>query len=206
MTTNRTVTATFDLIPPELSQRTLTVTKTGAGSGTVKGTGITCPDDCTHSDTAGTAVTLTATASAESFFAGWSGGGCSGTNNTCTVTLNNDTTVTATFTRSPDSGKRENDLNGDGKADIVWRDTSTGDVAGWLGNGLALGPTGVIAAGVPAEWVIKGVGDLSGDGKADLVWRNTSTGDVGGWLMNGLTLGPTGVIAGGVALEWEIQP
>jgi len=34
-------------------------------------------------------------------FAGWSGGGCSGTKD-CTVTLNSDTTVTATFTLSPD--------------------------------------------------------------------------------------------------------
>ncbi len=42
-------------------------------------------------------MTLTATATAGSIFAGWSGGGCSGTG-TCTVTMNADAAVTATFT------------------------------------------------------------------------------------------------------------
>lgn len=41
-------------------------------------------------------VTLTAAADAGSIFAGWSGGGCSGTGN-CVVTVNTDTAVTATF-------------------------------------------------------------------------------------------------------------
>ena len=43
---------------------------------------------------------LTATADPGSTFAGWSGGGCSGTA-TCTVTMNSDTAVTATFTANP---------------------------------------------------------------------------------------------------------
>jgi hypothetical protein len=41
-------------------------------------------------------VTLTAQAGLLSAFAGWSGGGCSGTG-TCVVTLNASTAVTATF-------------------------------------------------------------------------------------------------------------
>ena len=97
------------------------------------------------------------------------------------------------------------DLNGDGKTDIVWRNTTTGDVAGWLGNGLTLGQTGVIAAGLDSAWIIKGMGDLDGDGKADIVWRNTTTGDVAGWLGNGLTLGQTGVIATVMDLAWVIE-
>jgi hypothetical protein len=43
-------------------------------------------------------VTLTARADLGSSFGGWSGGGCSGTG-TCVVTLNANTTVTATFTQ-----------------------------------------------------------------------------------------------------------
>ena len=93
------------------------------------------------------------------------------------------------------------DLDGNGKADIVWRNTATGDVGVWLMNGLRLGSTGVIAGAVPAAWVIKGVGDLNGDGKADIVWLNRDDGSVGVWLGDGLTLGQTGVIAGVVALE-----
>jgi len=45
-------------------------------------------------------VTATATATAGSTFAGWSGGGCSGTG-TCTVALNADTSVPASFDANP---------------------------------------------------------------------------------------------------------
>jgi hypothetical protein len=40
---------------------TLTVNKSGTGSGTVTGTGINCGDDCSETYTSGTSVTLTAT-------------------------------------------------------------------------------------------------------------------------------------------------
>jgi hypothetical protein len=88
------------------------------------------------------------------------------------------------------------DLNGDGKADIVWRNTDTRDVAGWLMNGLTIGSTGVLAGAVAAVWGIADIGDLGGDGRADIVWRNMGDGSVGAWLGNGLTLGSTGVLAG----------
>ncbi len=42
-------------------------------------------------------VTLTASAASGSTFAGWTGGGCTGTG-PCTVTMNASTTVSATFT------------------------------------------------------------------------------------------------------------
>lgn len=45
----------------------------------------------------GAVTTLTATPQPGATFAGWTGGGCSGTVPTCTVTMNADTTVTATF-------------------------------------------------------------------------------------------------------------
>jgi hypothetical protein len=78
--------------------RTLTVTRTGSGRGTVTSSpaGISCGNTCSASWTQGTVVTLTATAESGSSFAGWSGGGCSGTG-TCRVTLSTDTAVTARF-------------------------------------------------------------------------------------------------------------
>ncbi len=77
---------------------TLTVNKNGTGSGTVLSSdgGIDCGADCTEAYLAGTVVTLTAIPDAGSTFAGWTGGGCSGTGD-CTVTMNATTTVTATF-------------------------------------------------------------------------------------------------------------
>jgi YVTN family beta-propeller protein len=97
---NTTVTATFDTGP----QATLTVTPAGTGSGTVTSApaGINCGVTCAASFTQGASVTLTAAAAVGSAFAGWSGGGCSGTG-TCTLTLNADTTVTPTFDTIPPS-------------------------------------------------------------------------------------------------------
>jgi hypothetical protein len=77
---------------------TLTVSKTGTGSGTVTSNpaGINCGLDCSETYAYNTAITLTAIPNTGSTFTGWSGGGCSGTG-TCTVTMAAATTVTATF-------------------------------------------------------------------------------------------------------------
>jgi hypothetical protein len=76
--------------------RTLTVSTAGSSTGTVTTTGINCPGTCSHDYPQGTMVALTATPAAGSSFAGWSGGGCSGTGS-CTVTMIADKGVTATF-------------------------------------------------------------------------------------------------------------
>jgi hypothetical protein len=82
-------------------RHTLTVANSGSGSGTVTSTDgqIACTATCSHRYDDGTIVTLNATAASDSTFAGWSGGGCSGTG-PCTVTVNSDLTVTATFTKN----------------------------------------------------------------------------------------------------------
>ncbi len=89
---DQAVTARFE------ADKTLAVAKAGGGTGTVTSSpaGISCGASCTHAYTYGTSVTLTATAAAGSSFAGWSGGACTGTS-TCTVKLDADTSVTATF-------------------------------------------------------------------------------------------------------------
>jgi Tol biopolymer transport system component len=97
----KTVTATFTDANPEL-----TVTKDGSGArkaGTGFGTvtsapaGIDCGGDCSEEYTAGQQVTLTAAPDAGSTFDGFTGGGCSGTGNTCVVTVDAAKTVTAIF-------------------------------------------------------------------------------------------------------------
>ncbi|MBL8626094.1 MAG: InlB B-repeat-containing protein [Myxococcales bacterium] len=93
LTAATSVTATFALV-----QYTLTVARAGTGTGTVTSspTGISCGTDCSQPYNAGTVVTLTATAAAGSYFAGWSGG-CTGTG-TCAVTVTAAQTISATFT------------------------------------------------------------------------------------------------------------
>ena len=84
------VAATFEIY-------TLTVSKSGSGSGTVTSdpVGINCGSDCTENYPAGTVVTLTAAPSLGSSFTGW-GGACSGTG-TCVLTMDDSHSVTATF-------------------------------------------------------------------------------------------------------------
>jgi uncharacterized protein YkwD len=74
------------------------VSLTGSGDGTVTSspTGVACGSDCREPYTAGTRVTLTATASEGSVFRGWSGGGCSGLS-ACTVTMDQARSVDALF-------------------------------------------------------------------------------------------------------------
>jgi hypothetical protein len=74
----------------------LTLTKTGTGTGSVT----TNPSGTTFAS--GTSVTLTATASTGSTFTGWSGG-CSGTSQTCQVTMNANMSVGAAFSSSSSS-------------------------------------------------------------------------------------------------------
>jgi hypothetical protein len=77
---------------------TLTVSKLGAGSGTVTSSpsGINCGDTCTYQFVAGTTVTLTATPDSSSSFNSWSGD-ATGTNTATTVTMISDKTVYAEF-------------------------------------------------------------------------------------------------------------
>ncbi|NTV15095.1 MAG: hypothetical protein HGA96_14385 [Desulfobulbaceae bacterium] len=79
--------------------RLLKVNKIGTGTGSVTSSplGINCGSDCKDGFPLASTVTLTAV-SGPSTFAGWSGGGC-GTSPTCTVIMNNDMSVTATFTQ-----------------------------------------------------------------------------------------------------------
>ena len=64
------------------------------------------------------------------------------------------------------------DFNGDGKADLLWRNDATGETAIWLMNGTAFVSGTVVMAN--AAWRAELAGDLDGDGRADLVWRNAT--------------------------------
>jgi len=78
--------------------RVLSVSVTGSGTVTSSPSGIMCPPDCSEAYLRGTLVILTATPAEGWTFAGW-GGACEGQGNPCSLTMDADKAVTATFTR-----------------------------------------------------------------------------------------------------------
>jgi hypothetical protein len=103
------------------------------------------------------------------------------------------------FLRLP---KTTGDLSADGKSDIIFNNTSTGEIAAWLMNGPSVTSAALLLG--PGAWTTTHSADLNGDGKADLLLRNNSDGTVVAWLMNGLgvTSGTTLLSAGS---GWSIS-
>ncbi len=93
---------TYSRIQESTTKYSLTLTRSGAGSGSVFSSpaGINCGLVCSYPFSLSTSVTLTASSAAGSSFAGWSGAGCSGTS-TCTVTMSAARAVNAAFTLVP---------------------------------------------------------------------------------------------------------
>jgi FG-GAP-like repeat/Peptidase M10 serralysin C terminal len=87
------------------------------------------------------------------------------------------------------------DFNGDGRADILWRNDN-GAVAAWIMNGNALLGGGTI--GQPGNnFHTVGAGDFNGDGRSDVLFLDDS-GAVSYWQMLGLTIQTGTTIATGV--------
>ncbi|HEX7003942.1 MAG TPA: hypothetical protein VF168_07130 [Trueperaceae bacterium] len=93
--------------PDPAGTSTLAITVNGNGSVTGDAGGLACTaaggETCAASVDDGTTVTLTATPDEGETFEGW-GGACEGVEATCTVTVNDDTTVVANFSGAPVGG------------------------------------------------------------------------------------------------------
>ena len=105
------------------------------------------------------------------------------------------------------------DFNGDGKADILWRN-SNGDISIWLMTPTQTNPPqmqvlSATAITVPAVWNEVHTGDFNGDGKSDILWRNTY-GDTSVWLMTPTQTNPPQMQVlsisdlGNVPMSWDI--
>jgi hypothetical protein len=96
------------------------------------------------------------------------------------------------------------DFNGDGKADIFWRNTSTGENYVYLMNGTSIIGEGYVRTVADQNWQVAGVGDFNGDGKADILWRNSSTGENYVYLMNGTTIVGEGYLRTVADQNWRV--
>lgn len=85
----------------------------------------------------------------------------------------------------PGPTRPRTDFDGDGKSDILWRNTSSGANTAWLMNGFTR-TSGALATST-TDWKVVGTGDFNGDGKADILWRNFTDGRNTIWLMNRFT-------------------
>ncbi|MBW4469781.1 MAG: FG-GAP repeat protein [Stenomitos rutilans HA7619-LM2] len=91
------------------------------------------------------------------------------------------------------------------RADLLWRNASSGQNAGWLMNGNSLvGTFNVNSVGDP-NWKLQGSGDFNGDDISDYIWRNSATGENAIWLMNADNTLRSGAFTTGVGdSNWKI--
>jgi FG-GAP repeat. len=91
------------------------------------------------------------------------------------------------------------DFNGDGRSDILWRNTGTGSNIIWESANSET-PRGVSAA--TSAWSVAATADFSGDGRSDVLWRNKSTGENVIWKSASST---TPLAVSGVTnLSWKV--
>ena len=84
------------------------------------------------------------------------------------------------------------DFDGDGKADILWRNSTSGQNYLYAMDGTTIKPgEGYLRTVADPIWQIAAVGDYDGDGKSDLLWRNASTGQNYLYPMDGTTIKPS---------------
>jgi hypothetical protein len=96
------------------------------------------------------------------------------------------------------------DFNGDGKPDILWRNTTNGQNAVWFMNGTTVTGFAVFDNMTDQNWKIVGTGDFNYDNRTDILWRNTANGQNAVWFMNGTTVTGFAVFDSMTDQNWKI--
>jgi hypothetical protein len=83
-----------------------------------------------------------------------------------------------------------NDFNADGRPDILWRHSTSGENVLWYMNGSVLinGTFLTPSALTDTRWGMAGTGDFNLDGRPDILWRHSTSGEIVVWFMNGSVL------------------
>jgi hypothetical protein len=95
------------------------------------------------------------------------------------------------------------DYNGDGKADILWRNADN-RLYYWEMDGSTIVSSSPVATLSSGTWQIVGDGDYTGDGRSDILFRNTGTQQVYLWTMNGATITAAAQIAILQDVNWQV--
>jgi alpha-tubulin suppressor-like RCC1 family protein len=98
-----------------------------------------------------------------------------------------------------------NDVDGDGKSDLLWRSSAKGWNFLWTMNGTATSLTAPINVVADASWDMVGQGDYDADGKSDILWRNNITGQNFIYLMDGKNIKVRATLNYVTAPIWEVK-
>jgi hypothetical protein len=124
--------------------------------------------------------------------------------------LSNTIPIVASWAASLQNAVVRNDVNGDGKSDLLLRTTNlaSNNVAYWLMNGTVA--TSKVSKTLAASFRIAATGDFNGDGRVDIVWTSANR-DVRIWFGTGSGFGATPTtpdtfptISGTYAAGWDI--
>lgn len=96
------------------------------------------------------------------------------------------------------------DFNGDGRSDIYWRSSASGECYVWTMSGIAPSVVNLAHNEPDQNWQIANSGDYDGDGRDDIFWRNRSTGQNYVHLLDGPTVKSGGGVYTVGDMNWKI--
>jgi hypothetical protein len=111
----------------------------------------------------------------------------------------------ATQSQNSTQLKVKNDVDGDGKSDLLWRSEAKGWNFLWAMDGVQTKQASPINVVQDEGWLMAGQGDYDADGKSDILWRNTFTGLNFIYLMDGLNIKTRQVLNYVDAPKWELR-
>ncbi len=90
--------------------------------------------------------------------------------------------------RSAQVCTNRDDLNGGCNADLIWRNSVTGQNVAWFLSGSVVVGYASLPTVADPRWQLSTTADINRDGFVDLIWRHTLTGQNLVWYLNGTTV------------------